>query len=553
MIKKKCPCAASFQHWARRLILLFVFGVLCLRNVAAQTACGVTHRSTGVFICYPNPAENPTDSNPGELFHFSAQANPRAGELIRSYVILIDNRVVYESRLPGPLHEVSIETNLTSPFSSGSHRLQLVVYGVGSAEVSGLRFQRSSDESICNSFSRSDPRVCDPLRFAVPLRWGVARSDVESKAGNPAPSNNEFGFPATLQVYSRNLKRIEADNADAIATDSRGNLYTVSHVMADVELRKYSPAGGIVYDSLIRSCGSGFLQLSAIAVTDFGLAAIAGNTTACFRTTAGVYHAADIQPGRMRGVVMLVDTTKSSGMPPTYLTYLADGDYRVTAIRLDQRGSAYLIGTSADSAFPHDSIIEVEPRKATLRSFTSSFVAVLNGSGSALQWSTMIPGVRLNALSIDGSGAVYATGNTISENGSAVHRGDAVVIKVSSPGRQVEYMARFRGSAGAEGRAISAQTVGDWVLVSGRVGSDRGFVAGIQACQTGAFRSVVLSDSRIVADAPVSALGPALDALANSGPIRFPDIPESAAAQDIRVSVDTAPPCREPKSRATVN
>jgi hypothetical protein len=554
-LKVKHGCAASSHRWRGRCGVLAVFAIVLLHDAAAQTTCEIHHPGTGVFICYPNPAENPADADLDEFFHFSAQANPHEGKLITNYAVLIDNRVVYQSRLPGPLHKVSIETNLRSPFPDGEHHLQLVVNGLGSVEVPGLRFHRAPDETICDSFSRSDPRVCAPLRYAMPLRWSLAPSEARSGGGSTGRLDDHFGrFLTLLQMYSRSLKRIEADNADAIATDSRGNLYTVSHVMADIELRKYSPDGGVVYDSLIRSCGSGFLQLSAIAVTDSGLAGIAGNTTACFQATAGAYRGGGAQSGRMRGIVILVDTTKPSGATPSYLTYFSDGDYRVTAIRIDSQGNAHVAGTTADSQFPHDSVVDAGARGSSPTS-TFGFVSALNASGSALQWSALVPGMHFNALSNDGAGGVYVTGNITSDNAAGEQHGDAMVIKLSDRGRRASYMARFgESSSGNEGRAISTLPGGDWVLVSGLRGGEQEFVAAIRACRTGAFHSTVFSKAGGAGDAPVNAFGPALDAFADDRETTgLRNTGKAVVGKDLRLSVETAPACGDPNASAAIN
>ena len=48
-----------------------------------------------------------------------------------------------------------------------------------------------------------------------------------------------------------------------------------------------APNGSITYDSVIRSCGEGFLSVTALAVDEIGHAWIAGNTTACLAATPG--------------------------------------------------------------------------------------------------------------------------------------------------------------------------------------------------------------------------------------------------------------------------
>src|SRR5579884_3941692 len=135
------------------LLLLLVEG----GNAGAQTSCATRHQNPGVFICYPNPAENPADADLPDTFHISAQVNPAEGRTVRRYGILIDGAVVYDGKLPAPLKKLSIETNLKSPPAAGSHSLSLVVYGEGSAEVSGLRIHESPTSPLCDPFSRTNP------------------------------------------------------------------------------------------------------------------------------------------------------------------------------------------------------------------------------------------------------------------------------------------------------------------------------------------------------------------------------------------------------------
>src|SRR6185312_12736393 len=141
--------------------LAFALLLIAGDNAAAQTNCGNLHPNPGVFICYPNPAENPVDADVPDTFHISAQANPAEGQTIRHYSILLDGRTVYDGKLPAALKKLSIETNLKSPVSTSEHTLKLVVYGAGSAEVTGLRIHESPDSMLCDPFSRTDPRACN--------------------------------------------------------------------------------------------------------------------------------------------------------------------------------------------------------------------------------------------------------------------------------------------------------------------------------------------------------------------------------------------------------
>lgn len=476
------------------IALLLITGA----RAGAQTNCGILHPEIGVFICYPNPAANPADANIPDTFHFSAQANPAEGQTIRRYSIVIDGRVAYESRLPAPLKKLSIETNLKAPVTTTPHNLALVVYGVGSAEVSGLHTRESSDSMLCDPFSRTDPGACNLSKPPAPLRW-------QANIGNNKQYQPADAYVATLQTYSRNLKRLEADASDAIALDGHGNLYTASHVLSDLELRKYSPDGGVVYDSLVRSCGDGFVQVSAIAATDSGLVWIAANTSACFKVSGSAE-----QRGGMRAILILVDTTKPSAVAPPYLTWLAQSEYRVTSIRADSQGNAYVAGVTGDANFPHQTVLDAAARTSAPEGREFGFVCVLSKSGSIL-WSTLLRHLSPVALSAGAAGNVLVAGRGT---------GGAIVIEIAERGQRLSWSARSGATEAQEFRAVSTTPNGEWVLLAGASSASQGhgqktFFASVPVCRTDAF-DFHPAPERASEETPGIALGAALDSVAGT-------------------------------------
>lgn len=511
----------------------FLMLLLLGRAAEAQTACATQHTAIGAFICYPNPSENAEDSTIPDVFHLSAQGNAGEGQVIAGFKVLIDNRLVYESRLPLPIQRLSVETNLRSPFDSGSHTLRFVVDGAGTAEVSGLKVYPSGNTGFCDLFSRPDPHTCRILNIRGPLRWspteptpGTAPPETFRQPGDPLAR-----YSAYVQLYGRNLKSVEADVSDAMAVDDQGNLYVASHAFADVELRKYARNGSLIYASLIRSCGDGFMSVAGLAIDSAGRAWIAGNTNACFSATPNAVqlHAAGTR--RTRGFVALVDTTKPGSAAPLYVAYLSDVENRIAAIRVDNDGNAYVAGTTASLKFPHESSLSVVEGPAPFSSEKLGFVAVLNPPGSGLLWSTLVQHAELTALALDSSRNVYITGRVASgpadiSGKRPMKRGDVLVAEISDRGRRFSYLARFGGPADAAGRAISTTARG-WVLVEGDTDSSdfqpssapnksrhegaQPFAMVLQPCRTGVLRSRFLAeaDDRM---APAIALTPALDA-----------------------------------------
>src|SRR5712691_10065783 len=540
--------------------LCFAMLMFLGRDADAQTNCATQHTSSGAFICYPNPAENGADSIVPDIFHLSAQVNAPNGQAVARYTVLIDGHLVYENRLAIPIQRLSIETNLKSPFDSGSHTVQLVVDGVGSAEVKGLQVYPSKNASFCDPFSRFDTRACSIMpNMRGPLRWSLKES--APQASTPANARKRTasfdGYFPYMELYGQNLKSTEADASDAVAVDAQENLYVASHVFADMELRKYAPDGSIIYDSLIRSCGDGFLSVAGLAIDNAGRAWIAGNTNACFPTTPNAVQSHVSEAGRTRGFVMLVDTAKPSSFGPLYATYLADVANRIAAIRVDSEGNAYVTGTTASFEFPHELSLSVAEDSARSRSTRLSFVSVLNPSGSGLQWSTLLQDAHLTALVLDRAGNVYVTGSVASRRSSFESRGsvgtarparhscggqgrpakecdDVLVAELSDRGRRLSYMARFGGSGDEEGRAISTSAQGAWVLVAGNTDSRdfptslvtntshreslQSFAVALQPCRTGVLYSRLIPEAHNRV-APGIALAPALDAFTTAFPV----------------------------------
>jgi hypothetical protein len=517
-----------------RLTLVLLLG----RMGDAQTNCAIRHAGRGVFVCFPNPSESIGDSPVSDIFHLSAQANAADGQTINRYRILIDHRLAYQEICSPPIQRLSIEQSVKSPFDSGSHSLQLVVDGAGlteSTEVRELQFRASKGSRYCDRFGKPGLRVCN-ANTRSPLRWSLTESTTVASTHENAPEAAEpfDRYIGYLNLYAQNLKSIEADVSDAIEVDAQGNTYVAAHVFADVQLRKYTPDGSIIYDSLIRSCGDGFLSVAGLAADKAGRIWIAGNTTACLRTTPNAVESQIKRDSRASGFVMLVDTTKPSSTVPLYVTYLSDVENQIAAIRVDGEGNAYVTGTTASLRFPHGSLLPVVEGASQHRNASLGFVSVLKQSGSGFLWSTLLQNSHLTALALDGMGNVYVTGRIVSRQSpsgsqraeSARHSDDVLVAELSDYGRQLSYVTSFGGVARQEGRAISTTSRGAWVFVTGDTDSPQfltssltnashsdglSFAVALQPCRTGILYARLLSemDNRTALGI---ALTPALDA-----------------------------------------
>ena len=510
---------------SRAAIYLRAAILLTLAHTAhAQTVCGSARTGLGAFICYPAAPARASETSIPEVFHLSAQGNAPPGRLIRRYIVLVDGRPIYENRLAMPMQQLSIETNVKSPFTSGVHTLSVVIDGAGSAEVAGLRFHPATHLGFCDPFSRVDGRACLPSKLRGPLRWSLTdQTTAPSSAANPFA-----GYLNLLALYSQSLKSVEADTAEAVTVDSKNVLYTASHSAANVELRKYAPDSSLTYDDLVASCGPGSVSIVGIAASNQGLTWIAGNTTTCLPTTPGALEAHVTNRSAAHGFVIVKDTTKSGPDSIVYSTYLSRVENRLSAIRVDKAGNAYLTGTTSSMQFPHDSTLTISENMGSMPAKESGFVSMLNPSGSALLWSTLLPGARLNALAIDGSGTAYVTGRSASKPSG---RSDVLIAALSDKGRRLSYLARLGGSGNQEGRAIATTESPSWLLVTGETDSpdfraaptsntvrpkvSSSFAVALQPCKTGVLRARLLPPAQ-VAGTPEIAAGPALDAFARS-------------------------------------
>jgi hypothetical protein len=409
---------------ARGSVLLLVL----LRCLDAQTSCSVEHSGPGVFICSPSPGDEPIP----EYFHISVQANAFSEHGIRYYQILLDGKLQYDSRLPIPLERLSIELNLRSGLMSGTHTLRAVVDGAGIADVKDLKFHTPAGPGFCEVAEGFLIGPCMPQRHGSALVWTL-----------PGASYQKF-----LDLYRRNLKSFEADIGDAVVPDSQGNLFVAFHLLAGLEVRKYSSNGSIVSGSVVTDCRDASLGVSALALDNSGHLWIAGNTkAACFPTTPGAWHKNVPDNEQKRGFVVLVDLSKPMGAAPVYATYLADVDGWISDMAVDADGNAYVAGGTSSSEFPHTNRVSVGPSSRGM-----GFVSVLNRNGSGLQWSTLIDGAEIRALALDSAGKVFVTGRNV------------LLAELSDGGKKISYKTRL---AGKEGQAIAVSADGRWAFVQG--------------------------------------------------------------------------------------
>ena len=161
-----------------------------------------------------------------------------------------------------------------------------------------------------------------------------------------------------------------------------------------------------------------------------------------------------------------------------YSTYIGgrDGD-NPTGITSNTSGEVYITGISG-SRYPTTS-----GAYRTSGSGTLGFVTKLNAAGNLMAYSTLVPGTRPAAITVDPFGQAIITGNAgtaftttpgafqpvYGGNGGVVDAttmGDAFVLKLSASGNAAIY-ASFFGGAGTESGAGVAIDISDRVAIAG--------------------------------------------------------------------------------------
>ena len=173
---------------------------------------------------------------------------------------------------------------------------------------------------------------------------------------------------------------------------------------------KLNPAGtALSYSTYLGGSSSNYGN--AIAVDPSGSAYVTGSTTSAnFPVSAGAF-----QPnlgGIQNAFVAKLDPTGSS---LAYSTYLGGSSSDSgNAIAVDAAGSAYIGGSVRSGNFPVTdgaTIMEV----ASPNYYSTAFVASLNPSGTALQYSTYFGGTTINGIA-SRPGSVSVVGTTSAPN-----------------------------------------------------------------------------------------------------------------------------------------
>jgi beta-propeller repeat-containing protein/putative Ig domain-containing protein len=160
-----------------------------------------------------------------------------------------------------------------------------------------------------------------------------------------------------------------------------------------------------------------------------------------------------------------------------FSTYVGGSIFDVPqAVKVDSSGNAYVAGETNSTDFPI-----VNPYQPTEAGNTDGFVMKIDSTGTNVLYSTFLGGSSLDeifGLAIDGTGAAYVTGETLSTDfptSAAIHGTnsgnlDAFIAKLSPAGSGLVYSTYFGGSAAEAGQSIAVDAGGN-AFVVGQTGS----------------------------------------------------------------------------------
>jgi hypothetical protein len=294
-------------------------------------------------------------------------------------------------------------------------------------------------------------------------------------------------------VYSTFLGGKWLDGGKHIAVDSNSNAYVVGgsgssdfpetpNAYNDYNisgfgplpfLTKFSPTGGVLYSTRFpfydRYIGS---YVNGVAVDNNGCAFVVGSSRGDFwwkNYYSGPINLWDI-------IVFKLDTTKSGEDSLVYSTYIGGSrDDTGLAIDIDSSGNAYVTGVTNSDDFPMLNAYQNQNGGVE-----DAVVVKLSSSGKNLVYSTYLGGGDVEegeGIAVDSSGNAYITGTTYSDDFPLVNACDSIrenneifVAKISQGGGNLRYSTYYGGNPGDYAHAIAVDNNGS-VYVTGETNS----------------------------------------------------------------------------------
>ncbi len=297
-------------------------------------------------------------------------------------------------------------------------------------------------------------------------------------------TSGEAGFVMNLDAdgtgmeWSTLLQGSGAETCAGMAIDSAGNVYVAGSALsiafpttagafdatdngqADIVVTKLTTGGGSVAWSTFLG-GESSDTCNAITVDSVGNVYVAGGTWSVeFPTTDGAY-------GRSKNLWSDAFVTQilSDGRALGWSTYLGGcGTEAISGMAVDGSGNVYVTGNTSSRDYP-------TTEGAYDRSNNGGsdvFITRIAARGRALEWSTLLGGERYekaNALTLDGEGNAYITGETYSPTFPTTV---GAFDRTQDGGADV-----FVGRVSSTGSAL------DWCTLLGGTGNDRGFALAV--------------------------------------------------------------------------
>src|SRR6202795_357270 len=238
-------------------------------------------------------------------------------------------------------------------------------------------------------------------------------------------------------VYSTYLGGSGYDLGYGIAVDSAGNAYVTGLTYSsnfptmnplqpafgggnyDAFVAKLNPSGSaLVYSTYLGGSGDDFA--GGIAVDSAGNAYLEGRTTSTNFPTMN-----PLQATNGGGADAFVVKLNSAGSALVYSTYLGGSGYENDqghgGIAVDSAGNVYVTGDTDSSNFPTTPGV-IDRTCPHGCQYNEPYVTKLNPTGSALVYSTYLPGQIYDfgaGIAVDSAGDAYVVGKTIYQSSNA--------------------------------------------------------------------------------------------------------------------------------------
>jgi hypothetical protein len=290
-------------------------------------------------------------------------------------------------------------------------------------------------------------------------------------------------------IYSTYLGGSGEDGGTGIAVDSAGNAYVIGTTNSnnfptmnplqpafeglgyDSFLVKINPTGsGLVYSTYFG--GSGLDVAQGVAVDSSSSAYVTGITQSTDFPTVN-----PLQPAYGGGDHdAFVAKINPTGSALVYSTYLGGDENDLGyGIAVDSAGNAYVTGATSSTNFPTKNPLQ----PAYGGGDDDAFVTKINGSGSALVYSTYLGGNGSDVtqgVAVDSAGNAYVTGGTNSNNFPTMNPlqpaygggdDDAFVTKINSTGSALVYSTYLGGNGSDVAQGVAVDSSGNAYVIGG--------------------------------------------------------------------------------------